>query len=89
MVVNGSSRAAACDRRHQVEPPCIPGRCSLHLSGSTPQPDALLNAKSQQPMGLGQPRVDANLAVFEADLSRLLHSELPDVFLYPTPVHGV
>ena len=70
-------------------PPCIPGRCSLHLPGSTPQPDALLNVKSQQPMGLGQPRVDAKLAVFEADLSRLLHSEPPEVFPYPAPMHGV
>ena len=52
-------------------------------------PDAVLHAMSVQPMDLGDPRVDANIAAVEQGLRRLLHSETAEVFLYACNGHGV
>jgi alanine-glyoxylate transaminase/serine-glyoxylate transaminase/serine-pyruvate transaminase len=52
-------------------------------------PDAVLHAMSVQPMDLGDPRVDANIAACEQGLKRLLHSEAADVFFYASNGHGV
>ena len=67
----------------------FPGRRFLHSPGPTPLPDAVLHAMSVQPMDLGDPRVDANIAAVEQGLRRLLHSERADVFLYAANGHGV
>ena len=68
--------------------PRIPGRRFLHSPGPTPLPDAVLQAMSRQPMDLGDPRVDANIAAVEAGLKRLLHTTAADVFLYAANGHG-
>jgi alanine-glyoxylate transaminase/serine-glyoxylate transaminase/serine-pyruvate transaminase len=69
--------------------PRIPGRRFLHSPGPTPLPDAVLHAMGRQPMDLGDPRVDANIAAVEAGLKRLLHTEAAEVFLYAANGHGV
>jgi alanine-glyoxylate transaminase/serine-glyoxylate transaminase/serine-pyruvate transaminase len=69
--------------------PRFPGRRFLHSPGPTPLPDAVLHAMSVQPMDLGDPRVDANIAACERGLRQLLHSERADVFLYACNGHGV
>ena len=69
--------------------PRFPGRRFLHSPGPTPLPDAVLHAMSVQPMDLGDPRVDANIAACEDGLRRLLHSERADIFLYACNGHGV
>ena len=66
----------------------IPGRRFLHSPGPTPLPDAVLHAMSVQPMDLGDPRVDANIAACEEGLKRLLHTT-SDVFFYAANGHGV
>jgi alanine-glyoxylate transaminase/serine-glyoxylate transaminase/serine-pyruvate transaminase len=68
--------------------PRIPGRRLLHSPGPTPLPDAVLHAMSQQPMDLGDPRVDANIAACEAGLLALLNSPASDVFFYASNGHG-
>ena len=68
--------------------PRIPGRRFLHSPGPTPIPDAVLHAMSAQPMDLGDPRVDENIAACEQGLKRLLHTRAADVFLYAANGHG-
>lgn len=68
--------------------PRIPGRRFLHSPGPTPLPDAVLHAMSRQPMDLGDPRVDANIATVEAGLKRLLHTTVAEVYLYAANGHG-
>jgi alanine-glyoxylate transaminase / serine-glyoxylate transaminase / serine-pyruvate transaminase len=70
-------------------PTRLPGRRFLHSPGPTPLPDAVLHAMSVQPMDLGDPRVDANIAACEQGLRQLLHSERADIFLYACNGHGV
>jgi alanine-glyoxylate transaminase / serine-glyoxylate transaminase / serine-pyruvate transaminase len=72
-----------------TQPNRFPGRRFLHSPGPTPLPDAVLHAMSVQPMDLGDPRVDANIAAVEQGLRRLLHSEQAEVFLYACNGHGV
>lgn len=67
----------------------IPGRRFLHSPGPTPLPDVVLHAMSAQPMDLGDPRVDANIAACEQGLKRLLHAGEAEVFLYAANGHGV
>src|SRR5512140_2075887 len=62
--------------------PRIPGRRFLHSPGPTPIPDAVLHAMSVQPMDLGDPRVDANIAACEQGLKRLMHTSSADVFMH-------
>ena len=69
--------------------PRIPGRRFLHSPGPTPVPDAVLHAMSVQPMDLGDPRVDANIAACEEGLRRLLHTSDADIFMYAANGHGV
>ncbi len=68
--------------------PRIPGRRFLHSPGPTPLPDAVLHAMSQQPMDLGDPRVDANIAACEDGLRRLLNCPAADVFFFAANGHG-
>jgi alanine-glyoxylate transaminase/serine-glyoxylate transaminase/serine-pyruvate transaminase len=68
--------------------PRIPGRRFLHSPGPTPLPDAVLHAMSQQPMDLGDPRVDANIAACERGLRRLLNCPTADVFFFAANGHG-
>jgi alanine-glyoxylate transaminase/serine-glyoxylate transaminase/serine-pyruvate transaminase len=70
-------------------PARIPGRRFLHSPGPTPLPDAVLHAMSVQPMDLGDPRVDANIDACERGLTRLLHTEGSELFLYASNGHGV
>ena len=67
----------------------IPGRRLLHSPGPTPLPDAVLHAMSVQPMDMGDPRLDANIAACEEGLKRLLHSTDADVFFFAANGHGV
>ncbi|MDE2082214.1 MAG: aminotransferase class V-fold PLP-dependent enzyme [Burkholderiales bacterium] len=67
--------------------PRIPGRRFLHSPGPTPLPDAVLQAMAVQPMDLGDPRVDANIAACEQGLQRLLQTQA-DVFFYAANGHG-
>ena len=69
--------------------PRIPGRRFLHSPGPTPLPDAVLHAMSTQPMDMGDPRLDANIAACEQGLKRLLHADASDVFIYAANGHGV
>ena len=69
--------------------PRIPGRRFLHSPGPTPLPDAVLHAMSTQPMDMGDPRLDANIAACEQGLKRLLHTDASDVFIYAANGHGV
>lgn len=66
----------------------IPGRRFLHSPGPTPIPDAVLHAMSVQPMDLGDPRVDANIAACEQGLKRLLYTTSADVFMHAANGHG-
>ena len=68
--------------------PRIPGRRFLHSPGPTPLPDAVLHAMSRQPMDLGDPRVDANIAAVEVGLKRLLQTTVAAVYLYAANGHG-
>jgi alanine-glyoxylate transaminase / serine-glyoxylate transaminase / serine-pyruvate transaminase len=68
--------------------PRIPGRRFLHSPGPTPIPDAVLHAMSVQPMDLGDPRVDDNIAACELGLKRLMHTRAADVFMHAANGHG-
>ncbi|MEO8656716.1 MAG: aminotransferase class V-fold PLP-dependent enzyme, partial [Ramlibacter sp.] len=68
--------------------PRIPGRRFLHSPGPTPIPEAVLHAMSAQPMDLGDPRVDANIAACEQGLKRLMHTSSADVFMHAANGHG-
>ncbi len=72
-----------------TSPTRIPGRRLLHSPGPTPLPDAVLQAMSNQPMDLADPRVDANIAACELGLKRLLQTDRADVFMYAANGHGV
>ena len=68
--------------------PRIPGRRFLHSPGPTPIPDAVLHAMSAQPMDLGDPRVDDNIAACEQGLKRLMHTRAADIFMSAANGHG-
>ena len=74
---------------HSLDTPRIPGRRLLHSPGPTPLPDAVLHALARQPMDLGDPRVDANIAACEQGLLRLLNAPQADVFIYAANGHGM
>lgn len=67
----------------------IPGRRLLHSPGPTPVPDAVMQAMSNQPLDLGDPRVNTTIAACEQGLKRLLHTAAAEVFLYAANGHGV
>lgn len=66
----------------------IPGRRFLQSPGPSPVPDEVLHAMSRQPVDMGDPRLDANIAACEAGLRSLLHAPDAAVFLYATNGHG-
>jgi alanine-glyoxylate transaminase/serine-glyoxylate transaminase/serine-pyruvate transaminase len=68
--------------------PRIPGRRFLHAPGPTPVPDEVLQAMSNQPMDLADPRVSATIASCERGLKRLLHTTDADVFMFAANGHG-
>src|SRR5436190_4840700 len=68
--------------------PRIPGRRFLHAPGPTPVPDEVLQAMSNQPMDLSDPRVNRTIASCEAGLKRLLHTVDADVYMYAANGHG-
>ncbi len=72
-----------------IHRPRIPGRRLLHSPGPSPVPDAVLQAMSQQPMDLADPRVDANIAACEAGIRTLVKSPRSDVFFFISNGHGV
>ncbi len=72
-----------------IQRPRIPGRRLLHSPGPSPVPDAVLQAMSQQPMDLGDPRVDANIAACEAGIRALVGSPKADVLFFISNGHGV
>ena len=72
-----------------IQRPRIPGRRLLHSPGPSPVPDAVLQAMSQQPMDLADPRVDANIAACEAGIRTLVNSPKADVFFFISNGHGV
>jgi len=71
-----------------IQSPRIPGRRLLHSPGPTPLPEEVLDAMRRQPMDLGDPRVNANIAACEQGLRRLLHSNAAEVFFYAANGHG-
>ena len=52
-------------------------------------PDAVLQAMTQQPMDLADPRVDANIAACEAGIRRLVNAPHADVLFFISNGHGV
>jgi len=68
--------------------PRIPGRRFLHAPGPTPVPDEVMQAMSNQPMDLSDPRVARIIDSCEAGLKRLLHTN-SDVYMYAANGHGV
>ncbi len=68
--------------------PHIPGVRSLHSPGPSNVPKAVLDAMTNQPMDMGDPRVDAFIAGCERGLRGLLKTKSADVFLYAANGHG-
>src|SRR5437868_6406624 len=60
----------------------IPGRRFLHAPGPTPVPDEVLQAMSNQPMDLADPRMARIIENCETGLRRLLHTASADIYLY-------
>ena len=73
---------------HSIDSTRIPGRRLLHSPGPTPLPEAVLDALRRQPMDLGDPRVDANIAACERGIRRLLKADAANVYFYATNGHG-
>ena len=69
--------------------PRIPGRRFLHAPGPTPVPDEVLQAMSNQPMDLSDPRMGRIIESCETGLKRLLHTASADIYLYAANGHGV
>jgi alanine-glyoxylate transaminase/serine-glyoxylate transaminase/serine-pyruvate transaminase len=67
--------------------PRIPGRRLLHSPGPTPIPDEVLHALTRQPMDMGDPRVDEDIARVSAGLQRLLRTTA-EVFMFIGNGHG-
>lgn len=69
--------------------PHIPGVRALHSPGPSNVPKAVLDAMTNQPMDMGDPRVDAFIAGCERGLRGLLKTKSAEVFLYAANGHGV
>src|SRR5829696_8648401 len=67
----------------------VPGRRLLHAPGPTPVPDEVLQAMSNQPMDLSDPRMGRVIENCEAGLRRLLHTAAADIYMYAANGHGV
>ncbi len=68
--------------------PYVPGVRFLHSPGPSHVPKAVQDAMTQQPMDMGDPRVDAFIAGCERGLRSLLNTKAADVFLYAANGHG-
>ncbi len=66
----------------------IPGHRFLHSPGPTRVPEAVQHAMSQQPMDLGDPRVDELIRDCEQGLKGLMNAGAANVFLYAANGHG-
>jgi len=69
-------------------PARIPGDRFLHSPGPTHIPAEVLNAMHRQPMDHGDPRLDQIIAVCEAGLRRLLHTEKAGIYMFTSNGHG-
>ena len=74
--------------RHSYTATRIPGSRLLHSPGPTPLPEAVQDALRRQPMDLGDPRVDANIAACEQGIRQLLQVDDAEVFFYAANGHG-
>ena len=68
--------------------PYFPGVRLLHSPGPSNVPKAVLDAMSNQPMDMGDPRVDACVDACEQGLKKLLKAQAIDVFFYAANGHG-
>ena len=69
--------------------PYIPGTRLLHSPGPSNVPKAVLDAMTNQPMDMGDPRVDACIDACEEGLKALLNAPSAEVFMYAANGHGV
>ena len=69
--------------------PYFPGVRLLHSPGPSNVPKAVLDAMTNQPMDMGDPRVDACVDACERGLKSLLNTTTADIFLYAANGHGV
>jgi alanine-glyoxylate transaminase/serine-glyoxylate transaminase/serine-pyruvate transaminase len=68
--------------------PFFPGVRSLHSPGPSHVPKAVQDAMTNQPMDMGDPRVDGFIAACERGLRGLLNTQAADVFLFAANGHG-
>jgi len=68
--------------------PYFPGVRLLHSPGPSNVPKAVLDAMTNQPMDMGDPRVDACVDACETGLKNLLKTQAADVFFYAANGHG-
>ena len=68
--------------------PFFPGVRSLHSPGPSHVPKAVQDAMTNQPMDMGDPRVDGFIAACERGLRGLLNTQSADIFLYAANGHG-
>lgn len=68
--------------------PFFPGVRSLHSPGPSHVPKAVQDAMTNQPMDMGDPRVDGFIAACEQGLRGLLNTKSADVFMYAANGHG-
>ena len=68
--------------------PFFPGVRSLHSPGPSHVPKAVQDAMTNQPMDMGDPRVDGFIAACERGLRGLLNTKSADIFLYAANGHG-
>ncbi len=71
-----------------AEFPFFPGVRSLHSPGPSHVPKAVLDAMTNQPMDMGDPRVDGFIAACERGLRGLLNTKSADIFMYAANGHG-
>jgi len=69
-------------------PTRIVGRRLLHSPGPTPVPHEVVQAMSEQPMDMGDPRVSETIEACETGLKRVLQTSDSDLFFYICNGHG-
>lgn len=69
--------------------PYIPGIRLLHSPGPSNVPKAVMDAMTNQPIDMGDPRVDACIDACEDGLRSLLNAPSAEVFMYAANGHGV
>ena len=68
--------------------PFFPGVRSLHSPGPSHVPKAVQDAMTNQPMDMGDPRVDGFIAACEQGLRGLMNTKSADIFMYAANGHG-